>query len=125
MDGIHWVVRTEEQRANFIQMAMGWALPFQGKIDKVHHPKTLQQIRYAHSLCNALAAHHGAAPEAAKKDAKVAFGVTVVSTSLVTGERTARLTSFADYTKEQMEAFCTAMEVHLSENNIPFIGSGE
>jgi len=124
-DGIHWVVKTEEQRGNFIQMASKWVLPFQGQLREPHHPKTLKQIRYAHSLCNALAAHHQAPPEAAKKDSKVAFGVTVVSTSLVTGDRTARLVSFADYTKEQMEAFCTAMEVYLSENGIEFIGSGD
>ena len=123
MDGIQWIIRTEEQRANFIQMAAQWQLPFQGKISQPHHPKTAQQIRYAHSLCNALAAAKKAHPEVAKRDAKAEYGVIVVHHSLLTGERTARLVSFRDYTKEQMEAFLTAMEVYLTQEGIEFIPS--
>jgi len=87
--------------------------------------KTTKQIRYAHSLCNALATFKQASLEQAKKDAKVAFGVVVVCTSLITGDRSARLTSFADYTKAQMEGFITAFEVHLVENDIPYIPAKE
>lgn len=95
-------------------------MPFSAKIALPSSPKTTQQIRYAHSLCNALAAYKQASPEAAKRDCKVAFGVVTVCTSLVTGERAARLKSFADYTKVEMEAFITQMEQYLSSEGIPF-----
>ena len=120
MNGIHWVVRTPEQLANFLQFAQNMPMPFQGQIREPVSPKTTQQIRYMHSLCNALAAARGASPEDAKKDAKVEFGVVIVSTSLVSGNRTARLKSFADYSKDEAEAFCTQMEVFLSEQQIEF-----
>lgn len=124
-EGVAWIIRSEEQRVNFIQHCSRLPLPFMAKAGPVQHPKTLQQVRYAHSLCNALAIHHKVPLEQAKRDAKASFGVVVVGTSLITGERSARLVSFADYTKEQAEAFNTAMEVHLSEQGIDFIASGE
>ena len=123
MSGIQWVVRNDEQLGYLIGYLKGTPYPYQIKVSKVHHPKTTQQIRYAHSLCGALAKAKGANPEHAKKDCKAEFGVVVVDTSLVTGQRNARLVSFADYSREQMEAFCTAMEAHLSENNIDFVGA--
>lgn len=123
MEGIHWIVRTEEQRQNFLHVAKASPLPFSAKIGKPQHPKTLKQIRYAHSMIEALAIDRHMGVEVAKRDCKVAFGVTVVHHSLVTGEKTARLVSFADYTREQMEAFLTAMEVFLSEQGIPFTPS--
>ena len=120
---IHLNILSEEQRGRFILNVQMHPLPFSGKLGEIHSPKTLKQIRYAHSLCNALAAYKQVSPEVAKKDAKVAFGVIVVCTSIITGERTARLTSFADYDKTEMEAFITQMEVYLSTEAIPFIAS--
>ena len=123
MQGIHWVIRTEEQRNNLIQKIMAQHTPFMCKVAEPASPKTTKQIRYAHSLCNALAAYKQASPEAAKRDCKVEFGVVIVCTSLVTGERSARLKSFADYTKDEMEAFITQMEVYLGQEGIPFTHS--
>ncbi len=123
MTGLHWIIRNEEQRANLLANIRDFPLTFQCKVSEPSSPKTTQQIRYAHSLCNALAAYKQASPEAAKKDSKIAFGVIVVSQSLVTGDRTSRLTSFSDYTRAQMEGFLTSMEVFLSENEIPFTPS--
>jgi hypothetical protein len=121
--GIHWVVRNAEQQSNYIQMVLNMPMPFTAKLGPVIHPHTAKQLRYAHSLCNALASHHQVAPEVAKRDAKAAYGVIVVWSSLVTGDRTARLTSFADYSKDEMESFITQMEQHLSEKGIDFIPS--
>lgn len=119
--GIHWVIRTAEQQANLMQVLAEFSLPYMCKVGQVQHPKTTRQIRHMHSLCNALAAHHKASPEEAKKDAKVAYGVVIVSTSIVTGDRTARLKSFADYTREEATAFCTALECHMDERGIEYI----
>lgn len=125
MTGIHRVIRNEEQRQSFIQAAQVQPLPFAGKLQEPASPKTLKQIRYAHSLCNALAAYAQCAPEVAKKDAKVEFGVTIVCTSVVTGDRSARLKSFADYNKLEMVGFLSAMEVFLVERDIPFEAAEE
>lgn len=105
--GVEWVIRNDDQV----------------RIGPLASPKTTKQVRYAHSLCGALAAFKQSSMEAAKKDAKVAFGVVVVSQSLITGDRTARLTSFADYSKAEMEGFITSMEAYLAENQIPFTAS--
>jgi len=123
MQGQHWVIRTNEQRSRVRKLLDEHPLPLHVKLMEPHSPKTGKQIRYAHSLCNALAAYRQASPELAKKDAKAAFGVVIVCSSLVTGDRSARLKSFADYTKGEMEAFITQMECHLSEQQIPFTAS--
>ena len=121
----YWRIHNDIQRSNVLNHIRGWDYPFDIKVTPPARPKTLSQVRYAHSLCNALAIARGAPLPAAKKDCKVAFGVTVVSTSLVSGTRTARLTSFADYKRDEMIAFCTAMEAFLSEEGIPFTASEE
>ena len=123
MQGQHWAIRNEEQRRFLIEKVREQPLPFHAKLMEPHSPKSGKQIRYAHSLCNALASYKQASPVAAKKDAKAAFGVVIVCTSLVTGERSARLKSFADYTKQEMEGFVTGMEVYLSQNCIPYTPS--
>lgn len=120
LKGQHRVVRNEEQRGHAIRELQAYELPFQVKTSGVHHPKTTQQIRYAHSLCNALAAYTQSSPEHAKADAKREYGVIIVCQSIVTGDRSARLVSFSDYSREQMEGFITGMEAHLSERSIPF-----
>jgi len=125
LSGVFRNIISEEQRENAIVALRNYPLPCQYKLQPPCPPKTAKQLRYAHSLCNALSAYHNAHPDVGKKDAKVAFGVIVVSTSLITSERTARLTSFADYSKEQMEAFLTAMEEFLSRSGIPFTPTGD
>lgn len=120
MQGQHRVVRNSEQLQFAIQQVKATAFPFQLKVSEVVSPKTAKQIRYAHSLCNALAAYKQASPESAKKDAKAEFGVVIVCNSLVTGNRTARLKSFADYSRDEMEAFITGMEAYLCSESIPF-----
>lgn len=120
MQGIHSVIRNEDQRDYLIAAIKSRGLPFQCKVSEVHHPKTLKQIRYAHSLCNAVAAYKQASPEDSKRDAKVAFGVITVCTSLITGDRGARLKSFSDYTRDEMAAFIEQMHVYLDENQIPY-----
>lgn len=123
MEGIHWVIRNDQQRKHVINVLTDAQPPLSVKIGPVHSPKTNQQLRYAHSLCNALAAHYGIDPELAKRDAKAEYGVVIVHTSIVTGNRTARLKSFADYTKDEMESFISAMEAHLSERQIEYTPS--
>jgi hypothetical protein len=123
MEGQHWIVRNEDQRKNAMRQLERLNTPFAAKFGPVHSPKTTKQIRYAHSLCNALAAYKQVSPEIAKRDAKVEFGVVVVCTSIITGDRGARLKSFADYTREEMEVFITQMTAYLDMNLIPYTPS--
>lgn len=119
--GAYWLIRNGKQLQHLVSHLRGLTFPYQLRVSEPTHPKTTPQIRYMHSLCNALAAHHKAKPEDAKRDCKVEFGVVIVSTSLVTGDRTARLKSFADYTREESQAFCTAMEAHLDSEGIEYV----
>ena len=125
MSGIFRNIVSEEQRENAITALRNYPLPCQYKLQPPVPPKTAKQLRYMHSLCNSLSSHHNVDPEAGKRDSKAAYGVVVVSTSLITGERSARLASFADYTKDQAEAFCHGMESHMSLAGIPFFPAGE
>lgn len=119
-----WTVRDQHSRDALIRhidnLRLAGKTPTVQFVGPIDHPKSPSQIKYAHALCQALADYHKISLEDAKKDAKVEFGVVQVSTSCVTGDRTARLVSFADYTKEQMIGFITALEAHLMENSIPF-----
>ena len=123
MNSIDWVIRSTEQAEKLSGVIAQWKLPLRVRISEPKHPKTLQQIRYAHSLCNALAVHHQITLDAAKRDAKAAYGKIEVSTSVIDGERSARLISFADYTREELTAFITKLEEHMLQNNIEFIES--
>ena len=124
MSGQRWDLATEDKRKNFWshvhQLVLAGKSPIVQFVRRQDDPKTPSQIKYAHSLCQALADHSGVSLEEAKKDAKVAFGVVIVSTSCVDGSRTARLKSFADYSTSEMIGFITALECHLVENTIPF-----
>ena len=122
-EGIAWTIRTQEQLGHLLTHINSLPLPFSVKVGPVQTPKTRSQLNYAHSLCDALAVHEKCSLDKAKRDAKAEFGVVVVDTSLVTGQRSARLVSFADYTETQMEAFLTAMEVFLAERGIPYVPS--
>ena len=82
---------------------------------------TAQQIKYAHSLIQAMADHLDQPVADCKVDSKREWGVVVISNSVITGDRSARLLSFKDYTREQMNGYLYGLEVWLSENNIPYI----
>lgn len=123
--GIHWIIRNDRQRSNLLAHLGDLPFPYAVKVGPVMSPKSTRQVRYAHSLCNALAAHVGCSPETAKRDAKAEYGVVKVSTSVLTGDRTVRLISFADYSRDEMTAFLTAMEAFLSEKGIDFEWSRE
>ena len=123
MQGLHHVVRNVDQLDVLLNTIRQAEFPFTCKVSPVASPKSSQQIRYAHSLCGALAAHKGVSPEWAKRDAKAEYGKILVSTSLITGNRSAMLQSFADYTRDEMEAFITQMEVHLSTEGIDYVAA--
>ena len=120
-----YVLRNEDQLSRFKAYLDKFDLPIQVKISKVGAPKTWKQIKYAHSLCNALALYKQTTPEAAKRDAKVAFGTVTICASIVTGDRTVRLKSFADYTREEMVAFVESFHAHLDENQIPYVRAAQ
>ena len=123
MKGQHRIVANESQREHALQDVLDRSMPFLIKLEDPVKAKTTRQIRYAHSLCNALAAYCQALPEAAKRDLKAAHGVVVVCTSLVTGDRSVRLASFSDYSKQEMMGFISATEAHLDERQIPYVNS--
>ena len=125
MNGIFRNCINEDQRENAITALRNYPLPLQFKLQPPVPPKTAAQLRYMHSLSNALSAYHNVDPEVGKRDSKAEFGVVVVSSSLITGERSARLESFKDYSKEQAEAYCYGMENHMALAGIPFIAAGE
>ena len=116
-----FVLRNEDQLSKFKGYLDKFDFPFQLTLSKVAAPKTWKQVKYAHSLCTALAVYKQTSLEAAKRDAKVAFGTVTICASIVTGDRTVRLKSFGDYTKEEMIAFVESMHVYLDENQIPYI----
>ncbi len=125
VSGQHRAINDDYQLDLAITEVRNMPMPFILKVTKPVSRKTTQQIRYAHSLCNALAAYKQASPESAKRDAKVEFGTVTICTSLVTGDRAVRLKSFADYSRDEMIAFVTPMEAYLDENSIPFIRARE
>ena len=120
-----WKVENQWQRdklvAHIDMLRLAGKVPIVEFINEKAHPKTSQQIKYAHSLIQAMADHLDRPAEHCKVDSKREWGVIEVSTSVLTAERTARLTSFADYSREQMNGYLYGLEVWLSENNIPYI----
>lgn len=86
-------------------------------------PKTTKQCAYVHSIMSYIAKHKGVAREKVKKDCKVNFGVITVETCCISGNRTARLKSIADYTKQELETFIAQIEAYCAENDINYIAS--
>ena len=123
MSGVAWAIRDDEQLGNLVNWLREAPKPYRVKIEPLKSPKTRSQLNYAHSLCGALAEATGVSLEIAKRDAKAEFGVVIVHMSVITGERTARLKSFAEYTSEEMAGFIPAMEVHLDERGIDYVPS--
>ena len=123
MQGAHWVIRNRDQQKRVLDFIFQAPFPYTVKVGPVVPPHTSKQIRYAHSLCNALAAFHGVDPTQAKRDAKAAYGVLRASTSILTGDKSVRLLSFTEYTRDELSAFCTAMEAHMDTEGIPYTPS--
>jgi hypothetical protein len=117
------IARNSTQLDAIIAKMRDYAFPFQIKFGEVKSPKTRKQLKYKHSMCSALAAYRQVAPEVAKRDAKVAFGVVTLCTSIITGDRQLIEKSFGDYSKNESIAFISAMECYLIEENIPFTAS--
>ncbi len=84
-------------------------------------PKTTQQIRYAHSIMRFIAKANRCTDEDVKIDCKREFGIITVGTSSITGERSAKLVSLADYNKQQIEVFITQLEHYCDSNSIDYI----
>ena len=120
-----YVLRNEDQLSRFKAYLDKFDLPIQVKISKAHTPKTTKQVRYAHSLCGALAVYAQITPKAAKIDTKASFGTVIVCMSSVTGDRTARLKSFEHYSRDEMSAFVNGMHAHLDEKQIPYVRAQE
>jgi hypothetical protein len=106
--------------AHISQLILAGKKPVVQFITNQDNPKTPSQIAYSHSLIHALADHLNRDFEEVKTDSKREFGVIKVSTSTITGDRTARLSSFADYTRDEMIGFITALEAHLLEHGVRF-----
>jgi len=116
-----FVLRNEQQLSKFKVYLDKFDFPFQLTLSKVAAPKSWKQIKYVHSLCQALASYKQTTLEAAKRDCKVEFGIVTICSSVVTGARTMRLKSFGDYSREEMVVFVEQMHVYLDENQIPYI----
>ena len=123
MRKLHLNILNEDQRAHFIQHAAMMPLPFQGKLGPTVHPQTRKQQNYCQYLCRALAEHLEQPFDSIKDQCKAQYGRVEVRTNVFTAEREAYPISFADYTREQAEAFILGLCVYLDENEVPYIPS--
>lgn len=121
MSSLRYAVRTRQNKYAVLEALDKAQFPYLVEIKPLTPPKTLSQIKYAHSLCGSLAEHHKVSLDKAKRDAKAEFGIVEIATSILTGDRSARLKSFAEYSKDELTAFITAMEMHLDTNHIDYI----
>ena len=117
---MHIVINNKEQAAKVCGqlLAEDYDRPKLLKLSDYKPPKTTQQVRYAHSIIGYIAKYNAISAEKAKTDSKAAFGIINVETSCITGNRSARLKSLADYTREEIEVFITQLEKFCEENNI-------
>ena len=125
--GQRWKVENQWQRdklvAHIDMLRLAGKVPVVEFINEKAHPKTPQQIRYAHSLITAAANHLDKPESEIKTDSKREWGVIEVSTCTIgenAGNRTARLKSFSEYTAHEMNGYLYGMEVWLSENGIKY-----
>lgn len=123
MEGIFWVIRNDEQQQKAADLVrkhergdQAWSMKWQ----LYKAPKTAKQLRYIHSLINAIAIHTSSGTETVKTDVKREWGIIEVSTSTITGARTARLKSFAEYSKEELETVIAQTQAHCDENDIKY-----
>ena len=117
------VIRSNQQAAKACGeiLALDFSSPRLIKITDYKPPKTTPQLRYAHSLMGFIAKAKKCSPEVVKTDCKREFGEIKVCTSSITGERTARLISLADYSRKEIEVFITQIEHFCDSNSINYI----
>ena len=117
------VIRNREQASALSGrlLALDYTKPVLITYGPYKPPKTTQQIRYAHGIMKFIAKDKRCTVEDVKTDSKREFGLITVGTSSITGERSARLVSLADYNKQQIEVFITQLEHYCDSNNIKYI----
>jgi len=124
---MHLVIRNREQAAAACGsiLALDYTKPKMLKVGDYKPPKTTQQVRYAHSIIGFIAKAKGVSAEQGKIDTKTAFGIFTIGSSIITGDRTVTLKSLADYTREEIEAFITQLEVYCANEGIAYVKSSE
>lgn len=89
------------------------------------NPRSLPQNAMFHDLCGEIAEYWNAnreektSAEAIKRDLKVEFGLIATEYSPVSGKRSARLVSTADYKSAEMASLITATLAWAADNGIP------
>ena len=111
MEGSAWVLRTPDMVKRFSNLLLSRIQngPLIVECKAYDAPRSRRQRGYLHAVVRQIALARGVHEADLKEDLKVAFGVTQVETSLVTGDRIARLISTERYTREQMTAFLHAV----------------
>ena len=125
MQGIFTVLRNKTQAERYAKslIALDFTKPYAVKLQEYKPPKTNSQTAYAHSIIGYIALAKSEQAKQVKIDAKREWGVIEVSTSSITGERTARLKSFSMYSKEEMKTFLHQAESYCDENSIYYVKS--
>ena len=125
MQGQFYVLKNAEQAKAVFDLILesGFKAAKALKFSDYKPPKTNTQLAYAYSLINYIALAKSVSADEVKTDAKREWGVIVVSTSTITGERKAKLKSFSDYTKDELSAFISQAEHFCAENGIYYIPS--
>jgi hypothetical protein len=121
--GVAWTIRNPEQLGHLYDYLKKQPCPYNVKLSAPTPPRTNQQLNYVHSLINAVALYSGVSMEQAKKDCKVAAGVVHVSRNCLSGERSARLLSLADYKKADLSNLISHLEVWLAEHSVEYVPS--
>ena len=119
------VIHNATQAAGFFGrlLALGFDKPLMVKVGPYKPPKTTPQVRYAHSIMGFIAKAKKADPKDVKYDCKLQFGINLIRTSSISGERVIEQKSLGDYTKEEIEPFITQLEHYCDSNHIKYIAA--
>lgn len=94
-------------------------------VGSFHSRRSLDQNSMFRALCRDIAEfwnkHNdtSTSPEAVARDLKVEFGIITTEYSPITGKRSARIKSTAEYTKAQMSALLDATLAWAADHGIP------
>lgn len=121
------VLKSMEQAQRFCAkvFALDYNFAYLAEVKPYKPPKTNPQLAYVHSMISAIAKHTGELPDKIKEDVKIEFGIFEIKTSAITGQRTSRLKSFADYNKSEMEVLLRQVEHYCEENQVEYVRSDE
>lgn len=121
MQGQFYVVLNDEQRKRAADYAMSYQCDgaYMVQCKPYKPPKTYPQLQKIHAMIRDIASFKGMLEPQVKTDVKREFGVVIVYTSAIDGERKARLKSLADYSREELCATLQKLEVWCAENQIP------